>query len=125
MNSEKSNPIVELSFQFATDIVRFCYHLEQSGSIGRTISWQLIRSGTSIGANVEEAQAGQSKADFIAKLSISRKEARETIYWLRLLVATGIYSTEELESLKKEADDLLRILTAIIKSSRSSPHIRH
>jgi four helix bundle protein len=82
--------ITERSFLFAVRIVRFCRFLERHDNVSRTLAGQLLRSGTSIGANVEEVQAGQSKSDFIAKMSIARKEARETNYWLRLLVASDI-----------------------------------
>jgi len=79
---------------------------------------QLLRSGTSIGANVEEAQAGQSKADFIAKMSIARKEARETYYWIRLLKKSEIITESQLSGILKEADVIIRILTAIVKTSQ-------
>ena len=77
---------------------------------------QLLRSGTSIGANVAEAQHAQSKADFYAKMSIALKEANETYYWLRLLRRTGYLSHREFESMRKDADELLRILVAICKT---------
>jgi len=77
--------ITDRSFEFAVRVVKLCKYLEAQDRVSRTLANQLLRSGTSIGANVEEAQAGQSKADFIAKMSIARKEARETHYWLRLL----------------------------------------
>ncbi len=85
------------------------------------ISRQLLRSGTSIGANVEEAHAGQSRSDFIAKMSIASKEARETNYWLRLLQAselTSIDVTAELE----QSYELCRILTAILKNAVGNEH---
>jgi four helix bundle protein len=78
----------------------------------------LLRSGTSIGANVEEGQAAQSKADFISKYSIARKEARETGYWLRLLSATGISSPAEINELSNEIGQLIKILTTIIKNAQ-------
>jgi four helix bundle protein len=81
---------------------------------------QLLRSGTSIGANVEEAQASQSKADFISKYSIACKEARETHYWLRLLAATDILPQQRLIDLQEECNELIAVLTAIIKKLRSS-----
>jgi len=80
---------------------------------------QLFRSGTSIGANVEEAQAGQSRADFISKYSIALKEARETIYWLRLLNASGEGSNEGTKSLLNEADELARIIGSIIVNTKN------
>ena len=91
MKDEGSTPkkdLKERSFEFAKRIVLLCQKLEQSAGIARTISSQLLRSGTSIGANIEEAHGSQSKADFTAKMYISCKEARETNYWLRLLIET-------------------------------------
>ncbi|MEX2490527.1 MAG: four helix bundle protein [Nitrospirales bacterium] len=77
-----------------------------------------VRSGTSIGANVEEGQAGQSRADFVSKLSIACKEARETHYWLRLLSASEIVPEPRLAELLDEADQLIAILTTVIKETR-------
>ena len=82
------------------------------------LSKQLLRSGTSIGANVEEAQSGQSRADFISKMSIALKEARETHYWLRLLDAGEYVSKEKLTELLNESEELKKILAAIIVSSK-------
>ena len=106
--------IPERSFLFAVRIVRFCRFLEQQGSVSRTLAGQLLRSGTSIGANVEEAQAGQSKSDFTAKMSIARKEARETHYWLRVLVASDVVQQSKIDELLKESDELVRILTSVL-----------
>jgi len=78
---------------------------------------QLFRAGTSIGANIEEAQGGQSRADFLSKISIARKEARETLYWLRLLSAVEIVSPGQLNEIINECDELISILTAIIKKN--------
>lgn len=119
-NSEFStqNSIVERSFNFAVRIVQLCRFLEKQDRVSRTLANQLLRSGTSIGANVEEAQAGQSKPDFIAKMSISRKEARETLYWLRLLKEGDFVEDDKLSEILKEADELVRILTAIVKTSQ-------
>jgi four helix bundle protein len=91
--------IRERAFEFAVRIVRLCQVLNEQLGVGRTIGKQLIRSGTSIGANLEEAQAGQSKADFIHKNAIALKEARETHYWLRLLSATEILPETRLKPL--------------------------
>jgi four helix bundle protein len=109
--------ITERCFKFAVRIVNLCRHLEKQDRVSRTLAHQLLRSGTSIGANVEEAQAGQSKADFTAKMSISRKEARETLYWLRLLKDSHILSRDHLKEIIQEADELVRILTAIVKTA--------
>ncbi|MDF7824778.1 four helix bundle protein [Pontiellaceae bacterium B12227] len=111
--------ITDRSFQFAVRIVKLCRYLENQDRVSRTLANQLLRSGTSIGANIEEAQAGQSKADFTAKISISRKEARETLYWLKLLKETELVSADQLTEILKEADELVRILTAIVKTAQN------
>ena len=79
---------------------------------------QLLRSATSIGANVEEAQAGQSRLDFISKMAIALKEARETNYWLRLLEASELLPKEKLAELLKESEEIKKIIGAIIVSSK-------
>lgn len=111
--------IVERTFSFALQIVKLCRGLERtSGASSRSLSLQLLRSGTSVGANVEEAQAGQSKADFVSKMAIALKEARETGYWLRLIRESGIASTDSLALLEQEALELAKILGAIISKSK-------
>jgi four helix bundle protein len=110
--------IVERSFEFAVRVVRLCRFLDEQDRSSRTLASQLLRSGTSIGANIEEAQAGQSKADFTAKMSIARKEARETLYWLRLIKAADMVEVSKLDDITREADELVRILTAIVKTSQ-------
>jgi four helix bundle protein len=112
--------IRERTFQFAIQIVQLCVELERKLGTCWTLSKQLLRSGTSVGANLEEGQAGQSKADFISKYSIARKEARETIYWLRLLRESGISNQQRIPELTDEAQQLVRILTTIIKNARDS-----
>lgn len=110
----------ERTFEFARRVVKLCQVLEQTPGVNRTMANQLLRSGTSIGANVEEGQAGQSRADFVSKLSIACKEARETHYWLRLLLASEIVPEPRLAELLDEADQLIAILTTIIKNTRSN-----
>lgn len=110
--------LCERTFQFAARVVKLCQELDRKPGAGRIIGSQLLRSGTSIGANVEEAQGGQSRADFVSKYSIARKEARETHYWLRLLVATEIFSSQKLGSLLSECNKLIAILTTIIKRTK-------
>jgi four helix bundle protein len=110
--------IRERTFQFAPNIVNFCLELERQPGVNWAVSKQLLRSGTSIGANVEEGQAGQSKADFISKYSIARKETRETNYWLRLISATGLSKNPEIGSLLDETNQLTKILTTIIKNAQ-------
>lgn len=112
------NTIVERSFLFSVSVVKLCQLLEKQDRVSRTLANQLLRSGTSIGANVEEAQAGQSKADFIAKMSIARKEARETYYWLRLLKESETLSDLHLKEISRESDEIIRILTAIVKTAQ-------
>ncbi|MGH9425197.1 MAG: four helix bundle protein [Terriglobia bacterium] len=108
------------TFEFAQRVVKLCQVLDQTPGVSRTLANQLLRSGTSIGANVEEGQASQSRADFVAKYSIACKEARETHYWLRLLAASEIVAKPKLEALLDEANQLVAILTAIIKTTRKN-----
>ena len=107
------------TFEFARRVVVLCPVLDASPGVSRTLAGQLLHSGTSIGANVKEAQASQSEADFISKYSIACKEARETHYWLRLLVATEILPEIRLNDLEAECSELIAILSAIIKKMRS------
>lgn len=83
------------------------------------LSRQLLKSGTSIGANVEEALAGQSRADFVAKMSIASKEAREANYWLRLLKDSEMSCQDQLTVLLAESAELINILTAIVKTTQN------
>ncbi|MDL1976404.1 MAG: four helix bundle protein [Deltaproteobacteria bacterium] len=108
----------ERSFQFALRIVKFCQVLDKKPGVSRTLSNQLLRSGTSIGANIEEGQASQSKANFISKYSIACKEARETHYWLRLLIGGKIVEEYKLLPLLQESDELIAILTTIVKKMK-------
>ena len=117
MGNEKQNIIKDKSFQFALKIIELSQSLKKEYNY--EIANQLIRSGTSIGANVEEAQAAQSKKDFISKLSISSKEARETKYWLRLIKESKL-STNNLDGLINDCDDLINILTKIVKTSSTT-----
>jgi four helix bundle protein len=116
----KPQDIKERTFVFAAEIVRFCDALDSRRGTVRTLGRQLLRAGTSIGANVEEAQAGQSRADFISKYSIALKEARESIYWLRLLKTTGICSAQpdKLEDLRHEAEQIARIIGSIVVNTK-------
>ena len=118
--SSSRRDLPELTFEFARRIVELCRTLDRSPGVSRTLANQLLRAGTSIGANVEEAQGSQSRADSIAKSYIACKEARETHYWLRLLGATGVVTTERLSELTNEANQLVAILTSIVKNTRSN-----
>ena len=111
--------IPDRTFAFAQRIVKLCLAIEQRPGVSRTLSTQLLKSGTSIGANVEEGQASQSEADFISKYSIACKEARETHYWLRLLAASDLVHPPRLAELESECNELIAILTVIIKKMRS------
>jgi four helix bundle protein len=115
-----SKEIATRAFQFACRIVKLSEQLMDRGGAARILGSQLLDRGTSIGANLEEAAAGQTKPDFIAKVSISRKEARETVYWLRLLAATGQVRREELAGELNEAEQLVAILGSIVFKARLS-----
>jgi len=117
--ASKPRDIKERTFSFAVGILALCRGLDGKRGTVQILGRQLFRSGTSIGANVEEAQAGQSRADFISKYSIALKEARETIYWLRLLNAHGDGLNTGCRSLLNEAGELARIIGSIIVKTRS------
>ena len=114
---EKKNIIKEKSFAFAIDIVNLYKVLSEKKEF--VLSRQVLRSGTSIGANVRESEHAQSKADLIHKLSISLKEANETEYWLDLLYETKYLSDLEFQNIKPKIIELLRLLTSIIKTSKT------
>jgi len=127
MTNDQSNPnsqnpkqkydLEERTINFSKDIIDFCKKLPQN-SINRSLVSQLIRSGTSIGANYSEADEANSKKDFINKIAISKKETKETKYWLRLITHTFPDSKQEARELWKEAQELNLILAAIIRSSQ-------
>lgn len=112
----EENLIKDKSFDFAVRIVNLYKHLSREKK-EFVLSKQLLRSGTSVGANVEEAVGGISKADFRAKLGTAYKEARETGYWLRLLHATDYLNDKEFESMFSDSDELRKILFTIIKNT--------
>lgn len=117
---ESAKDIDERTFDFAVRIVKLYQHLDRKPGAGRIIGQQILRAGTSIGANIEEAQAGQSKADFISKNAIALKESREASYWLRLLGAAGILPEPRLSQLQAENQELMRIIGAIIVSAKKN-----
>ena len=117
--NEKDNIIKIKSFQFAIRVINLYKHL-CSEKKEFVLSKQLLRSGTSIGANVREAVNAQSKLDFIHKLSIAQKECDETIYWLELLKETNYISNEEFNSLYPKCDEVLKIIRSIILTSKNS-----
>ena len=116
----KDNVIREKSYAFAVRIVRLYKHISASKK-EFILTKQVLRSGTSIGANVEEAIGAQSRADFVSNMSVAYKEARETIYWLRLLRDTDYLSGNEFESIHADAEELCRIIGAIQKSTKAAP----
>jgi four helix bundle protein len=111
-NVKTDNVIQQKSFAFAIRIIN-AYKYLRSEKQGFVLSKQILRSGTSIGANVEEAIGGQSKADFLHKLSISYKEARETIYWLKLLQAINYLTDEVANSLLNDCNEICKIIGKI------------
>lgn len=115
----KDNVILGKSFKFAVRIVKLYKYLCTTKK-EYILSKQLLRCGTSIGANVNEAQAGQSKADFISKMSIASKEARETKYWIDLLIETDYIDKNEkyVKTLLQDIDEIIKLLTKIIKTSQ-------
>lgn len=114
---EKRNVVKEKSFLFAIEIVGLYKILTEKKEF--VLSKQILRSGTSIGANIRESEHAQSKADFIHKLSISLKEANETEYWLDLLYETKYINQIEFENIKPKIIELLKLLTSIITTSKS------
>lgn len=112
-----ANIIKDKSFAFALRIIELYRTLNEHKEF--IISKQLLRSGTSIGANVSESEAAQTKKDFVAKVSISSKEARETLYWLQLLQQSKLVDLDY-TSYIQDAEELVKILTSIVKTSQQS-----
>lgn len=106
--------VKEKSYKFALKVIKLSTKLRENKHY--VLSGQLLRAGTSIGANVEEALAGRSKKDFCAKMAIASKEARETNYWLRLLRDAKIVNNQKIQQLIDDSDELIRILTSIVKT---------
>ncbi|HOJ06985.1 MAG: four helix bundle protein [Ignavibacteriota bacterium] len=115
---KRENTIQVKSYQFALRVVKLYKYLIESKK-EFVLSKQILRSGTSIGANVEEAIGGQSKADFIAKLQIALKESRETHYWIRLLIDSKFLDKRSDESILIDCEEILKLLNSILKSSKS------
>ena len=118
---KEGNVIAEKSYAFSIRIVNCYKHLVFTKK-EFVLSKQLLRSGTSIGANIEEAIGGQSKKDFFSKLNIAYKESRETNYWLRLLRDTETLETNIAESLIKDNEEMLKIIGSIIKTIKLNEH---
>ena len=116
---KSDNILVSKSFKFAVRVVNLYKYLCDTKK-EFTLSKQLLRSGTSIGANINEAQDAQSKNDFISKLSISLKEARETKYWIELLKETDYLSEKEASNILNDLTEIVRLLVSIIKSTKEN-----
>ncbi len=114
------NLILEKSKQFAVRAIRLYQYLVREKH-EYVLSKQFLRSGTSIGANCREATRAQSRADFVSKMNIALKEADEALYWLELLYETDYLSQQQFQSIYQDADELTRILVAILKSAKSTP----
>jgi four helix bundle protein len=117
----KENIVKNKSFQFAVKVVN-TYKFLTENKKEYVLSKQLLRSGTSIGANVREADNAESKADFIHKLAIAQKETDETLYWLELLKETNYISDDEYTSISSDAFEILKIIRSIIITSKNNIH---
>jgi four helix bundle protein len=113
--------ICDRSFEFAVRILTLCNRLADRSLSARHLATQLVRCGTSIGSNAEEAQKGQTKPDYLAKMGVSRKEARETCWWLRVAVRSEIVTAEEVSWEQSESLQLLKMIRAAILKAKSSP----
>ena len=113
----EENTIQDKSYKFALRIVKLNQYLRKEKK-EFVLSNQLLRCGTSVGANVEEAQGGQTKKDFFAKLSIANKEARETRYWLKLLRDSGFLNESESDSMLSDLEELLKLLSSILLTTK-------
>lgn len=109
--------IAKRSLDYAVRMIKL-YQILVKDRVGKVIGNQILRSGTSIGANIHEAQGGQSKADFIAKISISHKESRETLYWLCLIERAEIIPTNRLVVIKDETNQIIKILSSILITAK-------
>lgn len=114
---KEDNVIVDKAFKFGLRIVKLFLYLRER-KVERALCVQLLNSGTSVGANVEEATGGSSKKDFVHKLEIAFREARETRYWLRLLRESKLLEIKIADSLIIDCEEILKILTAILNSSK-------
>ncbi len=123
MSQEKEKPwdIRERSFDYALRAIKLYQFLhEQKEQAGYIIGKQYLRAATSIGANIEEAQSGESRADFIHKYSIAQKEARESLYWLRLLAKSEIVPNQRLTFRVSETQELIAVITTIIVRAKKN-----
>jgi four helix bundle protein len=117
--------IRDRAFTFAYDIVSYCDDLLKRGGVGGVLAPQLVRCGSSIGANLEEARGGESRADFISKCSIALKEARESEFRLRVAEHCAVGSVDRARLLATEAGEIAAILGAIVRNARRNAHRRN
>lgn len=110
-----NTPITNRTKFFAIRVIKACSFLDEKPGVLRTLSKQLLRSGTSIGANVHESRSAQSDKDFLSKLEIALKEARETQYWLEILIESEMIDSKKFSPLLKEATEIVAILVATTK----------
>jgi len=116
---DKPRDIRARAFEYALRAIRLYQHLQrQKDGTGWVLGKQYLRAACSIGANIEEAQSGESRADFIHKLAIAEKEARESLYWVSLISASGLVPAKKLKPLIKETDELVAVLGSIIVTTR-------
>ena len=117
---DKDNQILEKSFNFSIRVVNLSKTLQNDKEY--ILSKQLLRSGTSIGANVNEAQAAQSKRDFVSKMSIAAKEARESYYWINLLIKTNYIDAKDqhVQTLLEQSEELIKMLTSIVRTGQNN-----
>lgn len=123
VNQDKKRNTIDIqgrTFAFACRIIRLYKTLVTEDRSNEILCRQLVRSGTSVGANLEEAAGAQSRADFLSKCNIALKEARESYYWLRLLTETEIVAKQKINSLLNEANEIVCILTSIVKNTRKN-----
>ena len=116
---KENNVIQEKSFRFGVNVITFCKELKSLNKEA-IISNQLLRAGTSVGANIEEGLGSQTNKDFYFKFSIAYKEARESLYWLKLIAEANLSKKEKTVQLMKDCDEILRILGSILKTLRNS-----
>lgn len=118
----KDSVVQSKSFDFAVETIKICRYLTEAQH-EFNLSKQLVRSSTSIGANIREARRAQSPADFVAKMSISLKEAEESRYWYELLVASDYISTQQGEQMICMCDEIVRMLSSIVKTMREKNNL--
>ena len=118
MREAKPRDLCQRTFLFACEIVGLCRTISREPGVSRQLAGQLLRAGTSVGANAEEAKAGYSRRDFASKTALVLREAREASYWLRLLEATQLASTDALRPLITEANELVAIYTVAVRRAK-------